>query len=77
MSADFFVIADADPGLLPRLIGQIAKRGLVPLRFSAGLAEDRQSLEIQFSLSGLPAITIAHLKEVIAVTPGVSLVRTV
>ena len=51
--------ADAEPGVLPRALELIAKRGLVPTRVFAQADEDLLSVEIE--VSGLESDTAEHV----------------
>ena len=43
----FFLVADADPGLLPRVLGQFAKRSLVPAHLHVSRRPDGLHLDIR------------------------------
>jgi hypothetical protein len=51
--------ADAEPGVLPRALELLAKRGLVPARVFAQSADDQLSVEIE--VEGLEAATAEHV----------------
>ena len=51
--------ADADPGVLPRALELIAKRGLVPARVFAQAEDDLLSVEIE--VEGLESDTAEHV----------------
>ncbi|AWK89997.1 hypothetical protein [Azospirillum thermophilum] len=44
---DFCVLADADPGTLPRVLELVAKRGLVPLTLTSRLADGMLAIEME------------------------------
>ncbi|WP_298371007.1 hypothetical protein [Azospirillum sp.] len=43
----FSVVADADPGSLPRVLELVAKRGLVPLALVSRLVDDTLAIEME------------------------------
>ena len=51
--------ADAEPGVLPRALELLAKRGLVPARVFAQSADDLLSVEIE--IDGLNPDTAEHI----------------
>ena len=51
--------ADAEPGVLPRALELLAKRGLVPARVFAQSADDLLSVEIE--VEGLSPDTAEHI----------------
>ena len=51
--------ADAEPGVLPRALELLAKRGLVPNRVFAQTADDALSVEIE--VEGLATETAEHV----------------
>ena len=51
--------ADAEPGVLPRALELLAKRGLVPARVFAQSADDLLSVEIE--IEGLNPDTAEHI----------------
>ena len=51
--------ADAEPGVLPRALELLAKRGLVPARVFAQAADDALSVEIE--IEGLAPDTAEHV----------------
>ncbi len=51
--------ADAEPGVLPRALELLAKRGLVPARVFAQAADDALSVEIE--VEGLEPDTAEHV----------------
>ncbi|MBM3646070.1 MAG: hypothetical protein FJX02_17260 [Alphaproteobacteria bacterium] len=64
--------ADADPGLLPRALQLIAKRGLVPSRFFAEREGD--TLQVEIEVEDLDPATADHvglcLEGLVGVRPG-------
>ncbi|MEX0809589.1 MAG: hypothetical protein WD044_12755 [Dongiaceae bacterium] len=85
--ACFAVQADADPGILPRVLGLFAKRSLVPHRLtghrgrrddgapSAG-PDDCDELVIDLQVSGLDAAGAEYLARCLRAIPGVVAVLT-
>ncbi|MEQ8602285.1 MAG: hypothetical protein RIB45_03120 [Marivibrio sp.] len=53
VTACFTVLADAEPGALPRLLGAVAKLGLTPARLVASLSEDGEELTLDLQVAGL------------------------
>ena len=51
--------ADAEPGVLPRALELLAKRGLVPARVFAQATDDQLSVEIE--VEGLAPDTAEHV----------------
>jgi hypothetical protein len=54
----FFLVAEADPGLLPRVAGQFAKRSLVPAHLH--LSERPDGLHLDIRVDGVDDAT-AHV----------------
>ena len=61
--------ADAEPGVLPRALELLAKRGLVPARVFAQAADDALSVEIE--IEGLAPETADHVGQCLAEIVGV------
>ena len=61
--------ADAEPGVLPRALELLAKRGLVPARVFAQAADDQLSVEIE--VEGLEPDTADHVGRCLAEIVGV------
>ena len=61
--------ADAEPGVLPRALELLAKRGLVPNRVFAQAADDALSVEIE--VEGLAAETAEHVGQCLGQIVGV------
>ncbi|MCF8478877.1 MAG: hypothetical protein K9H25_00455 [Rhodospirillum sp.] len=61
--------ADAEPGLLERVVGQLSKRGLVPSRMVSILEGDQLVLDVQ--VVGLGDGTARHLAQRLRSMPGV------
>ena len=57
----YSLLAGAEPGVLPRVIGELARRGLVPLRFDAVRAQGGLGIDIE--VQGLDAMQAAHVAE--------------
>ena len=61
--------ADAEPGVLPRALELLAKRGLVPARVFAQADDDLLSVEIE--VAGLEADTAEHVGRCLGEIVGV------
>jgi hypothetical protein len=61
--------ADAEPGVLPRALELLAKRGLVPARVFAQSADDQLSVEIE--VEGLSPDTAEHVGRCLGQIVGV------
>jgi hypothetical protein len=61
--------ADVEPGVLPRALELIAKRGLVPARVFAQTADDQLSVEIE--VEGLATETAEHIGRCLGQIVGV------
>jgi len=61
--------ADAEPGVLPRALELLAKRGLVPARVFAQAADDLLSVEIE--VAGLESDTADHVGQCLGQLVGV------
>jgi hypothetical protein len=61
--------ADAEPGVLPRALELLAKRGLVPARVFAQAADDLLSVEIE--VEGLESDTADHVGRCLGEIVGV------
>jgi hypothetical protein len=59
-SVRFSVVADAAPGLLPRLLQPFAKRDLTPDLFEAN--RDGETMRVQIAMAAMPA-EMVHLIE--------------
>lgn len=71
-TAYFSVTADADPGLLPRLVALIAKRGLIPTRLHAFLDSSHEILSVELEMEDLSAMIADHIGLCIGQIPGVT-----
>ena len=49
----FTVTADPEPGMLPRLLAAIAKRGLTPSRVHAAVGSDGAEMTVDLQVPGL------------------------
>ncbi|MEX1107958.1 MAG: hypothetical protein WEC00_03510 [Dongiaceae bacterium] len=85
--ACFAVQADADPGILPRVLGLFAKRSLVPVRLTGhrsvregcvpgGSLNDGDELAIDLQVAGLDAAETDYLARCLRQIPGVVSVLT-
>jgi hypothetical protein len=61
--------ADAEPGVLPRALELLAKRGLVPARVFAQAVDDALSVEIE--VEGLEPDTAEHVGQCLGQIVGV------
>ena len=61
--------ADAEPGVLPRELELIAKRGLVPARVFA--QADAEALNVEIEVEGLEPETAEHVGRCLAEIVGV------
>jgi hypothetical protein len=60
LAVRYRVLADADPGLLPRLLQPFAKRDLTPDLMTS--RREGQCLRVEFALTAMPA-EMVHLVE--------------
>lgn len=78
VKALFFITGAADPGLLPRLIGPVAKLGYVPSRVHASREDgDGTELVVDLRLSGVPAIVARQVENALRAVIGVRQVMAV
>lgn len=61
--------ADAEPGVLPRVLELIAKRGLVPARVFA--QADAEALNVEIEVEGLEPETAEHVGRCLGEIVGV------
>lgn len=66
----FSVIADADPGTLPRVLELVAKRGLVPLALVSRLVDD--TLTIEMEVGGMVRAESDHVGQCLRQIPMVA-----
>ncbi|CAO3413762.1 hypothetical protein [Azospirillum endophyticum] len=66
----FSLVADADPGTLPRILEFIAKRGLVPLTLRSRLTGD--TLDIAMEVGDLPQAETDHIGRCLGQIPMVA-----
>ncbi|KAA0583554.1 hypothetical protein FZ983_02795 [Azospirillum sp. B21] len=66
----FSLVADADPGTLPRILEFVAKRGLVPLALHSRLTED--TLAIAMEVGDLPQAETDHIGRCLGQIPMVA-----
>ena len=66
----FSLIADADPGTLPRILEFVAKRGLVPLALHSRLTDD--TLAISMEVGDLPQAETDHIGRCLGQIPMVA-----
>lgn len=65
----FSLVADADPGTLPRVLEYVAKRGLVPLALHSRLTDDL--LDIVMEVGDLPQAETDHIGRCLGQIPVV------
>ncbi|GAB3118405.1 hypothetical protein [Novispirillum itersonii] len=68
-TACYSVTTDSEPGVLPRLLGHLAKIGVVPTRVHATTADEELHVDLQ--VTGLDANRAALLEQRFATTVGV------
>ena len=66
----YLLTADADPGLLPRLLQVFAKRSLVPGTLHAARLSD-ELLSVDLNLPAMPAAKALHIAACLRETVGV------
>lgn len=66
----FSLVADADPGTLPRVLEYVAKRGLVPLTLHSRLVDDM--LDIAMEVGDLPQAETDHIGRCLGQIPMVA-----
>ncbi|KAA0598334.1 acetolactate synthase regulatory subunit [Azospirillum lipoferum] len=66
----FALVADADPGTLPRVLEYVAKRGLVPLALHSRLTGDM--LDIVLEVGDLPQAETDHIGRCLGQIPMVA-----
>ncbi|MBP2299517.1 hypothetical protein [Azospirillum picis] len=71
----FSLLADADPGTLPRVLELVAKRGLVPLALDSRLT-DGDSLTITMEVGDLAQAETDHIGRCLGQIPMVAQVAT-
>ena len=69
----FSVHADAEPGVMPRVLQLFAKRGLVPQRWHSVVTTGR-GLRIDIAVDGLPNDTAEYVANCMRQISGVNLV---
>jgi len=73
----FSVLAEADPGVMPRVLELFAKRGLVPVRWVSDVTDARRGeLAIDVQVAGLTRATGDHIAACLRGIPGVETVLT-
>jgi len=60
-TACYAVHGAADPGLMPRLTGMFAKRGVVPARWHAAVSADGRELTVDIQVPGLAPAAAAQI----------------
>jgi len=73
----FSVLAEAEPGIMPRVLELFAKRGLVPSRWVSDVTDARRrEIAIDVQVSGLSRATGDHIAACLRGIPGVETVLT-
>jgi acetolactate synthase regulatory subunit len=70
----FALRADADPGLLPRVLELFAKRGLVPGTLHADHRTEDDTLAVEVEVTGMVRAESDHVANCLRQIPGVTLV---
>ncbi|HEY0833444.1 MAG TPA: hypothetical protein VGE72_05990 [Azospirillum sp.] len=70
----FALRADADPGVLPRVLELFAKRGLVPATFHSDHMADDDTLAIEVEVAGMARAESDHVANCLRQIPAVTLV---
>jgi hypothetical protein len=73
-TACFAVHADADPGLMPRILEIFAKRGLVPTRWHSSVGGPAGELTIDVEMAGLDDVLTGCVAAEMRAVWGVGLV---
>lgn len=73
----FAIHASAEPGVMPRVLELLAKRGLIPLRWHADrVGPDRSELAIDMQITGLERETCEYIARCLRQIYGVEAVLT-
>ncbi len=73
----FSIQAEAEPGIMPRVLELFAKRNLVPRRWVSDLGGSRgRDLWIDLQVAGLSPDRFAHIARCLRQIPGVTVVLT-
>ena len=68
----FYVVGDADPSLLPRIIGHVTKLGLVPSRVHASNEDgDGAHLTVDLQLTDVPQTAAERIEGALRCVVGV------
>jgi hypothetical protein len=68
----FYVVGDADPSLLPRIIGPVTKHGLVPSRVHASNEDgDGAQLTVDLRLTDVPQTAAERIEGALRCVVGV------
>ena len=74
--ASFSVHAQAEPGVMPRLLELFAKRGLVPERWNSAVVRPAMRLAIDIEVTGLERDVVEYVANCMRQIAGVELVLT-
>jgi acetolactate synthase small subunit len=72
----FSLQANAEPGVMPRVLELFAKRGLVPDRWQSAVARPDMTLSIDIEIGAMERETTAYVANCMRQIPGVELVLT-
>ncbi len=73
----FSIQAEAEPGIMPRVLALFAKRNLVPRRWVSDVGGSRgRDLWIDLQVAGLSPDRFAHIARCLRQIPGVTVVLT-
>jgi acetolactate synthase small subunit len=73
-TACFSIIADAEPGVMPRVMAMFAKRGLIPTAWFSRVSAGELSIDLQ--IESLDAETARYLAACFKALPSVIVVLT-
>ncbi len=65
----YSLLADREAGMLPRVVAEFARRGLVPARLAAAAVPGALAIDVE--VEGLDAMAAAHVAERLRGMPGV------
>lgn len=71
-TACFSVVAEADPGIMPRVMALFAKRGLLPDYWCSRVSDGELTVDLQ--MTGMERDTAAYIAACFRQMPGVRIV---